>query len=160
MQLSITPRFVKSPVGIKGNINERQQLKEGGPDEQRTPLPAWGQVTHTRGCSNNDERVQQVHLQGNPGLSCTNVLDQARWLQCGLNPPVMTTWDVLSFPCMAAQLLCRYKLIFPGNNDRTQRLELHKQSHQLPHQSALLTFRTYATGPCMSATGHTDRKES
>ena len=124
MQLSITPRFVKSPVGIIGKINERQQLKEGGPDEQRTPLPAWGQVTHTRGCSNNDEGVQQVHLQGNHGLSCTNLLDQAhwlqcafhpldqaRWLQCGFNPPVMTTWDVLSFLCMAAQVLRRYKLM-------------------------------------------------
>ena len=103
MQLSITPRFDESPVGIIGKINERQQLKEGGPDEQRTPLPAWGQVTHTRGCSNNDEGVQQVHLQGNHGLSCTNLLDQAHWLQCAFNPPgpgtLAAVWIHSKPPC-------------------------------------------------------------
>lgn len=53
-QFSITSRLIQSPAGIKGKKNERQQLKEGGPDEQKTPLLAWGEVTHTCGCGNDD----------------------------------------------------------------------------------------------------------
>ncbi|KAA6420032.1 MAG: hypothetical protein FRX49_10054 [Trebouxia sp. A1-2] len=44
-QFSITSRLIQSPAGIKGKKNERQQLKEGGPDEQKTPLLAWGELT-------------------------------------------------------------------------------------------------------------------
>ena len=84
-------RPIEIPIGIKGKENERQQLKEGGPDEQRTPLPAWGQVTHTGGCSNDHQHVQQLHLQGMPCSIMRNLLDQTHKLQCSFSCSVILT---------------------------------------------------------------------
>ncbi len=74
-QLSIASRLIKVPIGVKRKGNERQQLKEGGPDEQQTPLLAWGQVPHTCGCGNNYQSVQQLHLQGMPCSIMHSLLD-------------------------------------------------------------------------------------